>query len=74
MRRWFGRRIETQSCPWRRAARKASSLNGWILVAILLLLALGAGHFGRNSVEDGIHLVVRVTGGAQANGSFWRKP
>lgn len=74
MKRWFGRLIKVERCPWRRAARKATALNGLILVLILILLALGAGHFGGNSVADGIHLVVRVTGGAQANGSFWRKP
>jgi hypothetical protein len=75
MRRWFGRPVPLFPTAWKRADDTARALNGAILGAILLMLALGAGHFGQNGRSVGINLVVNITAGtAQPAGSFWRKP
>lgn len=75
MKTWFGAKIVLFPTDWKRADEAARGLNGAILCAILLMLALGAGRFGYNSQAVGIHLVVHVTtNGVQSAGKFWRNP
>lgn len=51
--------IRLRADAWKRAGETARDLNGWILVALLVMLALGAG-FG-SEYHGIINLVVRIT-------------
>lgn len=65
------KRIIVQRCPWRRARKECTKIDGVVLCVILLLVALGAGHFPSDNAP-GPNLRVQITGAVADTSPFWR--